>query len=146
VQADTNLKSCTIIESKALNNQQIIQLLRKRYRQQLPVTYRVCLIPLMAGHTCTSFRKPELITIMPIKTILIATALSIGLVSCSHNISGVNSSDPYIAQQAQKAQTLKDQVDTQKRLVEAEKQKLKSLQLQLDGAKQNLKGRKMTGS
>lgn len=83
---------------------------------------------------------------MPIKTILIAAAISVGLVSCSHNISGVNSSDPYIAQQAQKAQTLKDQVDTQKRLVEAEKQKLKALELQLDGAKQNLKGRKMTSS
>ncbi len=83
--------------------------------------------------------------IMPVKTILIAAALSIGLVSCSRGISGVNSSDPYIAQQAQKAQILQDQVDTQKKLVDAEKQKLKSLQLQLDGAKQNLKGRKMAG-
>jgi len=83
---------------------------------------------------------------MPIKTILIAAALSVGLVSCSHNISGVNSSDPYIAEQAQKAQTLKDQVDTQKKLVDAEKQKLKSLELQFDGAKQNLKGRKIAGS
>ncbi|TDN38464.1 hypothetical protein A8B98_24235 [Hymenobacter sp. UV11] len=83
---------------------------------------------------------------MQIKTILIAAAISVGLVSCSHNISGVNSSDPYVAEQAQKAQMLKDQVDTQKRLVDAEKQKLKSLELQLEGAKQNLKGRKMTGS
>ncbi|WP_166648080.1 hypothetical protein [Hymenobacter sp. UV11] len=58
----------------------------------------------------------------------------------------MNSSDPYVAEQAQKAQMLKDQVDTQKRLVDAEKQKLKSLELQLEGAKQNLKGRKMTGS
>lgn len=83
---------------------------------------------------------------MSIKKIFIAAALSTGLVSCSRGISGVNSNDPYIAEQAQKAQTLKDQVDTQKRLVEAEKQKLKSLELQLEGAKQNLKGRKMTSS
>ncbi|WP_211320171.1 hypothetical protein [Hymenobacter nivis] len=71
-----------------------------------------------------------------------AAVISFSLASCSHNISGVNSSDPYVAEQAQKAQLLQDQANTQERLVETEKERLKVLKLQLDGAKQNLKGRK----
>lgn len=59
-------------------------------------------------------------------------------------ISGVNSTDPYIAEQAQKTQQLQDEVKTQKQIVNTEQQKLKSLQLQLDGAKQNLKGRQLS--
>ncbi len=74
-----------------------------------------------------------------------AAVISFSLASCSHNISGVNSSDPYVAEQAQKAQQLQQQVDTQERLVNTEKDRLKALKLQLDGAKQNLKGRKEAG-
>ncbi|WP_140469092.1 hypothetical protein [Hymenobacter nivis] len=71
-----------------------------------------------------------------------AAVISLSLASCSRGVSGVNSSDPYIAEQARQAQQLQDQVDTQKRLVDTEKDRLKALELQLDGAKKNLKGRK----
>ena len=63
------------------------------------------------------------------------TVINFSLASCSHNISGVNSSDPYVAEQAQEAQLLQNQVNTQERLVETEKECLKALKLQLDGAK-----------
>lgn len=79
---------------------------------------------------------------MRIPTFLAAILFGFTLVSCSHGISGVNSSDPYVAEQAQKAQQLQNQVDAQKKLVDSEKDKLKALETQLDGAKQNLKGRK----
>ena len=82
---------------------------------------------------------------MRIPTFLAATFFCFALVSCSHGISGVNSSDPYVAEQAQKAQQLQTQVDTQKQVVDTEKNKLKALETQLDGAKQNLKGRKQAG-
>lgn len=71
-----------------------------------------------------------------------AVVISFSLASCSNNINGVNSSDPYVAEQARKAQQLQDQVNSQERVVETEKDRLKALKLQLDGAKQNLKGRK----
>ena len=74
---------------------------------------------------------------------IVAVALGFSLASCSRGISGVNSNDPYIAEQAQKAQSLQDQVNSQEKTVDIEKQKLKALKLQLDGAKQNLKGRKV---
>ena len=70
--------------------------------------------------------------------------LSLSLASCTTAISGVNSSDPYIAEQAQKTQQLQDEVKAQKQIVNTEQQKLKSLELQLDGAKQNLKGRQLS--
>lgn len=79
----------------------------------------------------------------PIQTVVLATALGFSLASCSRGISGVNSSDPYVAAQAQKAQDLQNQVDAQEKVVDTEKQRLKALKLQLDGAKQNLKGRKI---
>ena len=47
--------------------------------------------------------------------------------------------------QARKAQQLQIQVDAQKQTVDTEKNKLKALETQLDGAKQNLKGRKQAG-
>lgn len=77
------------------------------------------------------------------QTVAIAAALGFSLASCSRGISGVNSNDPYIAEQAQKAQSLQDQVNSQEKTVDIEKQRLKALKLQLDGAKQNLKGRKV---
>ena len=70
--------------------------------------------------------------------------LSLSLAGCSQGISGVNSSDPFIAEQAQKAQQLQDEVKSQEKVVDTEKQKLKALQLRLDGAKQNLKGRQLS--
>jgi len=75
----------------------------------------------------------------------LATTLLLGLAlgSCSHGISGVNSSDPYVAEQARKAQDLQTQYDAQQKTVDTEKDRLKALKLQLDGAKQNLKGRKL---
>ena len=65
--------------------------------------------------------------------------------ACSQKtITGMNSSDPFIAEQAQKASDLQIQVDNQKKVVDTEKSRLKALQEQLIGAKRNLSGRLMT--
>lgn len=80
---------------------------------------------------------------MRISIFAAAVLLSLTASSCSRGISGVNSNDPYIAAQAQKAQQLQNDVDSQEKIVDAEKQKLKALETQRDGAKQNLKGRKL---
>lgn len=82
---------------------------------------------------------------MRITTFLAATFWCFTLASYSQGISGVDSSDPYVAEQARKAQQLQIQVDAQKQTVDTEKNKLKALETQLDGAKQNLKGRKQAG-
>lgn len=76
------------------------------------------------------------------QTVVVAAVVSFSLISCSRGISGVNSSDPYVAEQAQKAKSLQNQVEAQEKIVDTEKQKLKALEVQFDGAKQNLKGRK----
>lgn len=80
---------------------------------------------------------------MRISILAAAVVISLTASSCSHGISGVNSSDPYVAAQAQKAQQLQTEVDSQNKTVDSEKQKLKALEYQLDGAKKNLKGRKL---
>lgn len=95
------------------------------------VTRKLSLIPLLI------FR------IMRVSILTAAVLLSLTASSCSRGISGVNSNDPYVASQAQKAQQLQNELDTQKKTVDTEKQKLKALQYQLDGAKKNLKGRKL---
>jgi outer membrane lipoprotein SlyB len=80
---------------------------------------------------------------MRVPILITAVVISFTASSCSRGISGVNSNDPYIAEQAQKAQQLQNDVDNQKKIVDTEKQRLKALEYQLDGAKKNLKGRKL---
>ena len=52
----------------------------------------------------------------------------------------LNSNNPAVAAQAQKVQQLLGQLKQQQAVIEAEKTKLKALQLQLEGAQQNLEG------
>jgi 5-bromo-4-chloroindolyl phosphate hydrolysis protein len=54
----------------------------------------------------------------------------------------LNSSNPAIAEQAQRVQSLEQQVRQQESVTETEKQRLEGLKQQLEGAKQNLKGLK----
>ena len=81
---------------------------------------------------------------MRVTSTVAALLVGLALANCSRGISGLNSNDPYIAEQAQKTQQLQDEVNSQKKIVDVEKQKLKALELQLDGSKQNLKGRQMS--
>lgn len=80
---------------------------------------------------------------MRVSILAAAVLVSLTASGCSRGISGVNSTDPNIAAQAQKAQQLQNEVDSQSKVVDSEKQKLKALEYQLDGAKKNLKGRKL---
>ena len=81
---------------------------------------------------------------MRVTSTVVGLLLGLSLAGCSQAINGLNSSDPYIAEQAQKTQQLQDEVRAQERIVDTEKQKLKALELQLDGSKQNLKGRQLS--
>lgn len=64
--------------------------------------------------------------------------------SSSRNINNdVNSSNPMVAEQAKKVESLQSQVRDQNQVVNTEKSKLKALKQQLDGAESNLKGIKM---
>lgn len=56
--------------------------------------------------------------------------------------SDLNSSNPAIAEQARKVQTLLTEMDQQKARIQAEQDKLTALQQQLDGSRQNLEGLK----
>ena len=56
--------------------------------------------------------------------------------------SDLNSSNPAIAEQARKVQTLLTEMDQQKARIQAEQDKLTALQQQLDGSQQNLDGLK----
>ena len=52
----------------------------------------------------------------------------------------LNSSNPAIAEQARKVQTLLTEMDQQKARIQAEQDKLTALQQQLEGSRQNLEG------
>lgn len=52
----------------------------------------------------------------------------------------LNSSNPVLVAQAQKVQQLKNQFQQQEAVIEAEKRKLAAINLQLEGAEQNLEG------
>jgi septal ring factor EnvC (AmiA/AmiB activator) len=56
--------------------------------------------------------------------------------------SDLNSSNPAIAEQARKVQTLLTEMDQQKARIKAEEDKLTALQQQVDGSRQNLEGLK----
>ncbi len=56
--------------------------------------------------------------------------------------SDLNSSNPAIAEQARKVQTLLTEMDQQKARIQAEQDKLTALQQQIDGSRQNLEGLK----
>ena len=73
--------------------------------------------------------------------ILFVSASALSSCSLGRSINNdVNSSNPVIAQQAQKVEYLQTQVKDQKKIVDTEKSKLNGLEQQLEGAKQNLKG------
>ena len=87
---------------------------------------------------------------MKIKVILSAFVLTAGaaLSNCAVLPGGgsasqdVNSSNPAVAAQAQKVVGLENEVKQQKAIFDAEKTKLDGLEMQLKGARQNLKGLK----
>ena len=56
--------------------------------------------------------------------------------------SDLNSSNPAIAEQARKVQTLLTEMDQQKARIQAEQDKLTALQQQVEGSRQNLEGLK----
>ena len=56
--------------------------------------------------------------------------------------SDLNSSNPAIAEQARKVQSLLTEMDQQKARIQAEQDKLTALQQQLEGSRQNLEGLK----
>ncbi|AMR28006.1 hypothetical protein A0257_13505 [Hymenobacter psoromatis] len=56
--------------------------------------------------------------------------------------SDLNSSNPAIAEQARKVQSLVTEMDQQKARIKAEQDKLTALQQQLEGSQQNLEGLK----
>ena len=72
--------------------------------------------------------------------------LGLSASGCQSSTSGtdvsadLNSNNPAVAAQAQKVQQLLGQLKQQQAVIEAEKTKLKALQLQLEGAQQNLEG------
>lgn len=73
----------------------------------------------------------------------IGLCLGLSLSGCSSGIVDVNSSNPRIAEQSKKVQGLRDQVKDQKQVVTTEQAKLKALNVELEGAERNLKGRDM---
>ena len=77
------------------------------------------------------------------KTILLASLSIASLSSCSVFRSDVNSNNPVVAEQARRVQDLESEIDSQERIVDAEKAKLKSMEYQLKAAKQELKARKL---
>ncbi len=56
--------------------------------------------------------------------------------------SDLNSSNPAIAEQARKVQSLLTEMDQQKARIQAEQDKLTALQQQVEGSRQNLEGLK----
>lgn len=73
--------------------------------------------------------------------LFLLASTTLGSCSLGNSVSkDVNSGNPAVAVQAQKVQTLEQQVDAQKAIAEAEKTKLAGLEQQLEGAQQNLKG------
>ena len=81
---------------------------------------------------------------------LFATLLLLGALAggCQSNDGGaplasdLNSSNPVIADQARKVQSLLSEMDQQKARIQAEQDKLTALQQQLEGSQQNLEGLK----
>ena len=71
----------------------------------------------------------------------VGTALVLS--GCNSLRSDIKSNDPVVSAQAQRVKDLEQQIDNQKKLVETEEAKLKSLQYQRKSAEQELKARKL---
>ncbi len=79
-------------------------------------------------------------------TLLLLGTLAFGGCQSDNNnaplASDLNSSNPAIAEQARKVQSLLTEMDQQKARIQAEQDKLTALQQQVEGSRQNLEGLK----
>ena len=73
------------------------------------------------------------------RLLTVAFSASMLLGSCGAFRSDTNSNNPAIAAQAQNVELLDQQIDAQKRVVDTEKSKLKTMEYQRKAAKQGLK-------